>query len=175
MTRATLILHHRNVVSNVNAVGENYHFSQVTFISVTLYTMQIVSKQLHRKIAESIIETQLWRKFRFCCETSINMWLFSVCLLTSLAQQNAVIVYSPISHSKPCWILFDFTCSCMYWWQVYFILLFHVPPQNLLNLICIQTFKTCCLQHVWNQWCQVNVCWITWVVTTTFMWFWVIL
>ncbi len=39
--------------------------------------------------------------------------------------------------------LFDFIWLYMFmyvWWQVY--------PQNLLNLIFIQTFKTCCIQHV---------------------------
>ncbi len=41
---------------------------QVTFISIALYTIQIVSKQLHRdkqEIAESIMETHAMESFRF--------------------------------------------------------------------------------------------------------------
>ncbi len=47
----------------------------IFYFSIVVYKVQTVSKQLHRdkhKIAEAIMETLIWRQFRFCGEVALK-------------------------------------------------------------------------------------------------------
>ncbi len=71
--------------------------SQVFFIFIEIYTLcQSSFTEKHGKIAESNMETQLWRPFRFFCkadlkENSVNIYLNSAqCWFSSDQQQCEV-------------------------------------------------------------------------------------
>ncbi len=47
----------------------------IFYFSIVVYKVQTVSKQLHRdkhEIAEAIMETLIWRQFRFCGEEALK-------------------------------------------------------------------------------------------------------